>query len=401
MPSYHYQAARDTSGHIEKGLIDAENERSARNLLRARGLLPLHLERAGRQRERGPRLGRISQAQLGWLTRQLAGLLVAGLPLESALTATLEQADTTYVKQVLGALRADIRAGQRLCDAMASQSRDFPDVYRALIETGEQSGDLGRVMEKLADYTEAQSRLRNKIVTAMVYPAIVSFVAVLIVLFLLGYVVPQVVGAFSHTGQTLPLATRFLLAISQFVRQWGWLTLFSVVGVVILARLSLRSPSVRLRWHARMLKLPIAGRYILGVNTERFAATLAILGTSGVPLLAALEASSRTVGNACLQRSIHEAAAHVREGSSLAAALRSRKIFPPLLVHLVESGERTGALPAMLQRAAATLANELEQRALRLTALLEPLLTLLMGGVVMFIVLAIMLPILQINQMIQ
>lgn len=403
MPTYQYEAA-NAAGRSERGLIDADSERSARQALRARGLLPLSVRAAGGGRGKpgqvlkGPR---ISDSDLGWLTRQLASLLAARLPLEAALSATLEQAERQHVAHTLASVRADIRAGHRLGEALAARPRDFPPIYRALIDAGEQSGDLSQVMEKLADYIESRGALRNKILTAFIYPIIVTVVSIAIVIFLLSYVVPQVVGAFSQAHQTLPLLTRLMLAISGFVRDWGVIAAVGLAALFALWRWRLRHPAARLSWHARVLRLPLVGRYVLGVNTARYAATLGILTSSGVPLLGALEAAGRTLNNDKLRLAVDEATRNVREGSPLAAALQAQKVFPPLLIHLIGSGERTGELPSMLERAARTLSSELERRALTMTALLEPLMILIMGGIVLLIVLAVMMPIIEINQMIR
>lgn len=402
MPSYQYEAA-DAAGKIEKGTLDADTERSARQLLRSRGLLPLSL-RPLRGRHGSSLLSRgkrIRDTELGWLTRQLAGLLEAGLTLEQALTASLEQAERRQVAHVLTAVRADVRAGHRLCDALAAHPKDFPPIYCALVEAGEHSGELPQVMERLAGHIESRGALRSKILTAFIYPAIVSLVAIAVVVFLLSYVVPQVIAAFSHTQQTLPLLTRVMLVTSEFIRSWGGVTALVFAVAFAAWRWSLRIPAARLAWHARVLKLPVLGRYILGLNTARYAATLSILVGSGVSLLTALEAARRTLGNDKLKLAAEEAARTVREGGSLANALQSQQVFPPLLIHMIGSGERTGELPAMLERASATLSAELERRALALTAALEPAMTLLMGGIVLVIVLAVMMPIIEINQLIQ
>lgn len=403
MPTYQYEAANAT-GQIERGLIDADTERNARQTLRARGLLPLSLRTASGGRAKAGQIlkgPRISDADLGWLTRQLASLLAARLPLEAALSATLEQAERQHVANTLASVRADVRAGHRLGEALAARPRDFPPIYRALIDAGEQSGDLSQVMEKLADYIESRGALRNKILTAFIYPVIVSIVSIGIVIFLLSYVVPQVVGAFSQTQQALPLLTRLMLSASGFVQDWGAITALSLTALFGLWRWHLRHPAARLAWHTRVLRLPLLGRYVLGVNTARYAATLAILTSSSVPLLAALEAASRTLSNDKLKQAVDDATRNVREGSPLAPALAAQKVFPPLLIHLIGSGERTGELPDMLDRAARTLSTELERRAMTMTALLEPLMILVMGGIVLLIVLAVMMPIIEINQMIR
>ncbi|TFL09982.1 type II secretion system protein GspF [Pusillimonas caeni] len=401
MPSYQYEAV-DATGRSDRGMIDADSERSARQALRARGLLPLSVRETRKRAGQGWSAGaRISDADLGWLTRQLASLLAARLPLEAALRATLEQAERRHVAQTLAAVRDDVRAGHRLGEALAAHPRDFPEIYRALVDAGEQSGDLAQVLERLADYIESRGALRNKVLTAFIYPIIVTVVSIGIVIFLLSYVVPQVVGAFTQAHQTLPLLTRMMLAASDFARNWGLLTAAGLAALFGLWRLSLRNPAARLAWHARVLRLPVFGRYAMGVDVARFAATLAILTGSNVPLLTALDASRRTLKNRKLQAAVDEATHRVREGSPLAQALQAQKVFPPLLIHLVGSGERTGELPAMLDRAAGVLSLELERRAMTMTAVLEPMMILIMGGIVLVIVLAVMMPIIEINQLVQ
>lgn len=401
MPSYQYEAV-DAAGRSDRGMIDADSERSARHALRARGLLPLTVHETRKRAGRGGLIGaRISDADLGWLTRQLASLLAARLPLEAALRATLEQAERRHVARTLAAVRDDVRAGHRLAEALAAHPRDFPEIYQALVDAGEQSGDLAQVLERLADYIESRGALRNKVLTAFIYPVIVTVVSIGIVIFLLSYVVPQVVGAFSQAHQTLPLLTRMMLSASDFARQWGLLVAGGLAVLFVLWRLRLRNPSARLAWHARTLKLPVLGRYAMGVDVARFSATLAILTGSNVPLLTALNAARRTLKNCKLQAAVDEATTRVREGSTLAQALQAQRIFPPLLIHLVDSGERTGDLPAMLDRAANVLSIELERRAMTMTAILEPLMILIMGGIVLVIVLAVMMPIMEINQLVK
>ncbi|VFR52787.1 General secretion pathway protein F [plant metagenome] len=402
MPSFHYEAV-DAAGKRERGLVDADSERGARGVLRGRGLVPLSVKEAGRARAGvqgrfGPKL---SDADLGWLTRQLSGLLAAGLSLDAALSATLDQSEKRHVAHALAAVRADVRAGHRLQDALGARPRDFPEIYRALVAAGEESGDLARVMEKLADYIEERNALRGKVMTAFIYPAIVAVVSVCIVFFLLGYVVPQVVGAFAHTKQQLPLLTRMMMGASSLVRDWGVIAAVALALAVTLWRLRLRAPAARLAWHAKLLKLPVFGRFELGVNAARFASTLAILGGSGVSLLRALDAARDTLTNVRLRAAVTDATSRVREGAALAASLQTQQVFPPLLVHLIASGERTGDMPPMLERAAGTLSRDLERRAMAMTAMLEPLMILIMGGVVLVIVLAVMMPIIEMNQMIK
>ncbi len=372
--------------------------------MRSRGLTALQVQV---ERNTPPANGgglfsaKLSDNDLAWATRQLASLLGASLPLEAALSATVEQAERKHIAQTLSAVRADVRSGMRLAEALAARPRDFPEIYRALIAAGEESGDLAQVMERLADYIEERNNLRGKILTAFIYPGVVGLVSIAIVIFLLSYVVPQVVSAFSQARQDLPALTVAMLTASDFIRAWGWLCFGVLAGGYWSWRMYLRKPAARLNWHARVLRLPLIGRFVLGLNTARFASTLAILGGAGVPLLRALEAARQTLSNDRLSQSVSEATAKVREGVNLAAALRVEKVFPPVLIHLIASGEKTGCLPPMLERAAQTLSRDIERRAMGMTALLEPLMIVVMGGVVLVIVMAVLLPIIEINQLVQ
>ncbi|SAI46317.1 general secretion pathway protein F [Bordetella ansorpii] len=401
MPNFRYSAA-DGTGKMLRGQLQADSPRAARAQLRGRGLTPLDIveiaQAAASAALLGPKLG---AADLSWATRELASLLGARLPLESALTATIEQAEKKYVAEVFTAVCEDVRGGMRLADALARRPRDFPEIYRALISAGEDSGDLARVMERLADYMENRDALRSKVLTAFIYPAIVGCVSVCIVIFMLSYVVPQVVSAFSQARQTLPAITQIMLAVSEYVRSWGGLTALVLGSALALWRLHLRKPAARLAWHSRVLRLPVLGRFALGVNTARFASTLAILMDAGVPLLRSLEAARQTMGNDRLRQCVLDVTARVKEGHPLAGSLRAQKVFPANLIHLTASGEKTGSLPPMLERSAQNLSRDLERRAMRMTAMLEPLMILTMGGVVLTIVLAVMMPIMSMNQLVQ
>lgn len=399
MALFDYQAA-NAQGRIEKGQLDADSPRGARQLLRGRGLTPVQVS-AARSAGTGWGARRLSASELAWATRQLASLLAASMPLEAALSAVIEQAEPPHVAQALTAVRADVRAGQRLTVALAARPRDFPPIYRALVGAGEDSGDLARVMERLADYIEERNALQAKVLTAFIYPAAISLVSVAIVIFLLSYVVPQVVTAFVQARQTLPMLTQVMLAASAFVRSWGMWVGLGIAALVVAWRLALRRPELRLRWDAMLLRLPMVGRFVLGVNSARFASTLAILLDAGVPLLRALEAARQTLSNALLARCADDVSARVREGAALGSALKVQKVYPPILVHLVASGEKTGALAPLLDRAAQTISREIERRAMALTALLEPTMILVMGGVVLTIVLAVLMPIMEMNQLVQ
>ncbi|WP_422099189.1 type II secretion system inner membrane protein GspF [Variovorax sp.] len=400
MPRFQFEAANQ-AGQVQSGAMEAESVRAVRLQLRDRGLTALEVretQSGGGQSWFSPKLG---AADLCWVTRELASLLSARLPLESALMATIEQAEHKVVAESLTVVCNHVRGGMRLADALGERPRDFPAIYRALVSAGEDSGDLARVMERLADYLESRDNLQSKMLTAFIYPAVVAFVSVCIVIFLLGYVVPQVVSAFSQARQELPMLTQVMLGASAFVREWGVLTGLVVGGAVGCFRWRLRDDAFRRRWHDLLLRTPMLGKYVLGVDTARFASTLAILMDAGVPLLRSLDAARQTMGNDRLKACAADTTARVREGAPLAAALKVQKVFPSNLIHLVASGEKTGALAPMLDRAAANLSRDLERRATRLTALLEPLMILGMGGVVMLIVLAVLLPIMEINQMVQ
>ena len=401
MPSFRFEAA-DSAGRIEKGLLEADSAAAARAALRARGLVPLEVgtlaPAAGARRL--PRR-RFSEGELALATRQLASLLDAGLPVAQALGATVEQAEQRAVREVFAAVRSDVFAGHRLAEALSQFPREFPEVYRASVAAGEDSGELGGVMERLAGHLEERLALRGKILGAFLYPAIVTLVALAIVVFLMTYVVPQVVEVFQHSRQALPWPTRLLLGLSYLLRAGGvWLALGLVAGIFFF-RAWLKRPGRRIVWDRWLLGLPLLGRIVRGVNTARFASTLALLTSAGVPLLRALEAARATLANAVLANAVGEVIEAVREGQALAPALGRAKVFPPVLVHLAASGEATGNLAPLLERAATNLSREAERRALALSTLLEPLLILAMGAVVLGIVLAVLLPIIEINQLVR
>ncbi|CAJ0715090.1 Type II secretion system protein F [Ralstonia mannitolilytica] len=402
MPAFRYEAA-DATGKTDKGVIEADSARQARTLLRARGLTPLLVDALGAQAAKrgGSSFGkRLSAQENALVTRQLASLLIAGLPLDEALAALADQAERAYVHELLAAIRAEVVGGSSLSVALAQHPKDFPDIYRALVSAGEHSGNLGLVLSRLADYIESRNALTSKIKLAFTYPAIVTVVAFAIVIFLLSYVVPQVVSVFANTKQKLPTLTIIMLWLSDFVRNWGWLTAIVLAAVGVLVRNLLQQPALRLSWHRWLLTAPLFGKLVRGYNTARFASTLAILTSAGVPILRGLQAAGETLNNVALKTNVEDASTRVREGTSLARALAAQNQFPPVLVHLIRSGEATGNLPAMLERAAHGEAQELERRTLFLTGLLEPALILTMGVVVLLIVLAVLMPIIEINQLV-
>jgi general secretion pathway protein F len=405
MSGFEYSALEAT-GRETRGVIEADTERHARSLLRDRGLAPLAVEgirSAVAQPGRRTLFSRpgLSRSGLALVTRQFATLARAGLTIEECLNVLIEQTESAGARTLFAAVRARVLEGQSLSNGLAAFPGSFPPIYRALIEAGEQSGRLGDVLERLADYTENRENLRDKVMLAFIYPAIVTVVAFGVVGLLLVYVVPQVTRVFSNLGQTLPLVTRILIAMSDFVRASGAFWLAGLVVAFIAARLLLRDEARRRSWHGWLLRLPLAGRLIRGVNAARFADTLGLLTASGVPLLTSLQSAAAVVTNLPMRAAVEEAVRRVREGESLAPALGAAKLFPPLVIHLIASGEATGRLDTMLARAAEAQARELENWTRGLTALLEPILILAMGGVVLFVVVAILLPIFEMNQLVR
>ena len=406
MPAFRYEAV-DSLGGTRKGVVNADSARAARSDLRTQGLVPIavdaiasQLDDSGQARRRG--LGdKLSTVELSLFTRQLASLLEASLPLEQAFTALLEQAERSYVRDLIASIRSEIMAGASLSDALAQHPRDFADIYRALVASGEQIGQLSRVLSRLADYIERRNSLVQKVRLAFTYPAIVTVVAFAIVIFLLTYVVPQIVSVFANTKQKLPLLTVIMLAISDFVRNYGLIVAAVVVALFWAWRRALKNPDVKLRWHRWLLTAPMYGKFERSLNTARFASTLAITTGSGVPILRALQTSRDTLSNMAMREQVEEAAASVREGVGLARALSAHKHFPPMLIHMIRAGEVTGELPAMLDRAANAQEQDLERRALTIAGLLEPALILAMGVVVLLIVLAVLMPIIEINQLVR
>lgn len=409
MPAYTFEAL-DAQGATQKGLIDADTARSARSMLRARALVPLLVEPAtgGGTNVQGSGLnitlwgGRVfSATTLAVWTRQMAGLVAAGLPLERALSALTEEAEDDKQRNLMASLRSEVNAGSPFAQALGQHPREFSSIYTSVIAAGEQSGQLGTVLERLADDLEAREALKNKLVAASLYPAIVTLVAIVIVVFLVSYVVPQVASVFAGSKRALPLLTVMMLGLSEFVRTYGWLMLTALVlgsGALVMAR---RNEPLRLRMDAAWLRLPLVGRLARGFNAARFAATLAMLAAAGVPILRALQTAAETLNNQAMRADALDALVLVREGAPLASALASKKRFPPLVSMFARLGEQTGQLPAMLDRAAEQLGAEVQRRAMHMATILEPLLIVGMGLVVMLIVLAVLMPIIQLNQLVR
>ena len=400
MPAYKFEAL-DGTGKATTGLLEADNARAARAQLRAQSLVPLAVSQVAGEagKATGLRFSRrvFNSTGLAVWTRQLAGLVGSGLPLERALTALSDEADDPRQRELVAHLRSEVNAGSPFARALASAPREFDDVYRGVVAAGEQSGALGTVLERLADDLEERQALKNKLIGATLYPAIVSLIAVVIVIFLVTYVVPQVASVFTSSKRALPMLTVAMLAISGFLRSYGWLLLVALVGGVATLTFMLRNEAFRERFDAGWLGLPLVGRLARGYNAARFSGTLAMLAGAGVPILKALQAAAETLSNRAMRADALEALVQVREGAPLASALAGKKRFPGLLAMFCRLGEQTGQLPRMLDRAAKQLAAEVQRRAMQLATILEPLLIVAMGGIVMLIVLAVLMPIIQLN----
>ncbi|MED5622169.1 type II secretion system inner membrane protein GspF [Ideonella sp. BN130291] len=401
MPAFKFEALT-AGGKARSGLLEADNAKAARAQLRSQALVPLQVTQvaAGTASEGGlSRFGRrvFSTTTLTVWTRQLAGLVGSGLPLERALTALADESEEPRQRELIAHLKSEVNAGSPFARALASAPREFDDVYRAVVAAGEQSGALGGVLERLADDLEERQALRAKLIGATLYPAIVSIIAVVIVIFLVTYVVPQVASVFSSSKRALPGLTVAMLAISAFIRDYGWLMLGLIVIGVVSLLYSLRNEAFRERFDAGFLKLPLLGRLARGYNAARFAGTLAMLAGAGVPILKALQAAAETLSNRSMRVDAMDALVQVREGAPLASALAGKKRFPGLLAMFARLGEQTGQLPLMLERAARQLGAEVQRRSLAVATILEPLLIVAMGLVVMLIVLAVLLPIIQLN----
>ena len=401
MEAFRYEAL-DATGHAVSGEVQADSPRQARAQLRALGLHPSQVGQVlARERARQPWARSISAADLSLVTRQLATLLASGLTMEQSLTALIEEVTVPLTREVLGGVKSEVMAGLSLAGALGMYEKNFPEFYRALVRGGEESGALPTMLQHLADYLDARQALKQKTGLALLYPLLVTGVALSIVTGLLIYVVPQIVQVFQQSRQTLPLLTRALIGLSDFLRVvWPYL-LVGGIGLAAGARVALRRDGPRRRWHALQLRLPWIGAVIRGVNTTRFSSTLAILVGGGVPLLAALNSGARAMTNMVMQEAVAGAVLRVREGEGLARALGATRMFPPLMIHLVASGEVSGKLEQMLERAAHLETQALERRLTVLLTLLEPVMILVMGGAVLMIVLAILLPIIEINQLVR
>ena len=404
MGAFEY-VALDQAGKQAKGLLEGDTPKHVRQILRDRKLIPVSVtevaqKEARRQRSFSLRRG-MSSGELALITRQLASLSQSGLPLEEALLAVAQQNDQPRTKSILLGVRAKVMEGHSLADGFSEFPQAFPELYRATVAAGEQSGHLDVVLERLADYTEARQELRQRVTNAMVYPIALVVMAVGIIAFMLATVVPKIVNVFENTAAELPALTTGMIATSDFLRD-HWLLLligFGAVGWLVWWILQKEGP--KRRYHALLLRLPIIGRLTRGVNTARFTRTLSILSGSGVPILEALKISAEVINNVPMREAVTEASLRVREGASIAKSLAASKLFPPMTIHLISSGEAGGRLDEMLARSAAGQEREVDGLIAALLGILQPLLIVIMGAIVLTIVLAILLPIFEINSLIR
>ena len=403
MGAFEY-VAMDQDGKQSKGLLEGDTAKHVRQQLRERDLLPVSVtevaqREARRQRSFSLRRG-ISPNELALITRQLASLSQSGMPLEESLLAVSQQNDTPRTKSILLGVRAKVMEGYTLADGLSDFPQAFPELYRATVAAGEQSGHLDVVLERLAEYTEARQELRQNVTNAMVYPAALIIMSVAIIAFMLATVVPRIVGVFENTRAELPGLTSGLIATSDFLRDsWGLLLIGAgIVGYGIWWLLQQEGP--KRSWHRFLLRMPIAGRLTRGINTARFTRTLSILAGSGVPILESLKISAEVIENVPMREAVTEATIKVREGASISKSLAQSRLFPPMTIHLVSSGEAGGKLEEMLARAAAGQEREVDGLIATLLGILQPLLIVVMGGIVLMIVLAILLPIFEINNLI-
>jgi len=403
MAAFEYTAL-DPTGRERRGVLEGDTARQVRQLLREQNLLPVtvtEVSQTERGRKRGISFRRgVSAADLALMTRQLATLVHSGLPLEEALLAVSEQSEKPRIRTIVMGVRAKVMEGHSLAEGLADFPAVFPELYRATVAAGEQSGHLDTVLERLADYTESREQLRSRTINALLYPVLLFSVCILIVFLLLTFVVPKIVKQFESSKQELPVLTQALIGLSDFLRDWGLALLVLIVLGVVLFMRWLRDPGARRRFHAFLLRLPLFGKVVRGTNSARFARTFATLTSSAVPVLDALRIAGEVVTNLPMRDAVELAATRVREGAPIGKSLGASKIFPPMMIHLIASGETSGELETMLERAATNQEREMDAILGAVVGLLGPLMILLMGGLVLLIVLAMLLPIFQLNELI-
>ncbi|GAB2902340.1 type II secretion system inner membrane protein GspF [Microbulbifer echini] len=403
MAAFEYTALA-ASGRKSKGTLEADSARSARQQLRAKGMVPLDIAPAAEQSEKsasGFMSGSpgLSIKNLALLTRQIATLLRAGIPLEETLGAIANQTRNQKIRRVVLAVRGKILEGHSFAQALGCFPKAFPKLYRATVEAGEHSGHLDAVLERLGDYTEGQQQFRQKVQLALIYPLVLVFICVLVVTGLMVYVVPDVIEVFTGTGQILPLPTRVLVSLSDFIAVWGWLVPPALGAAIAGIAILLRRPAIKYKFHHRLLELPVIGWMVRGAQSARYVGTLAILTGSSVPLVQAMGIARGVMTNEFLKDRLETAQKTVREGGSLHRAMEDIGYFPPMMIYMIASGESSGTLDEMLQRAAESQEQDLQGAVTAFVSLFEPLMLLVMAAIVLFIVMAIMMPIMSMNEL--
>lgn len=404
MPAFAYKAL-DGNGKSKTGVLEADNAKQLRQQLREKSLIPLEVEQVAQQQNVEKNIKSffspsISVTELALLTRQLSTLIEASLPIEEALLAVAEQSEKPRTKNMMMAVRSKVVEGHSFAKALAEFPNAFDNLFRAMVAAGEKSGHLDAVLNRLADYAERRHQTKSQITQALVYPIMMMVVAMGVVVLLLTFVVPKIIGQFDTMGQSLPTITQILIIVSDALRDYGLAAAFLIIILAFIINRLLKTPKLELKWHKAILNLPFIGKISRGTNTARFAQTLSILTASSVPLLESMVIGGRVLENKHLQNLVSEASERVKEGSSLRAALEVTKVFPPMMMHMIASGERSGELQQMLARAADNQERQFEATINMSLKVFEPVLIVTMAAVVLFIVMAILLPILALNNLV-
>ena len=403
MAAFEYKAL-DAKGKSKKGSIEADNARQARQRIKEQGLMPVEMTEAKAKTAKGSTPSTsfkrgISTPDLALITRQISTLVQSGMPLEECLKAVAEQSEKPRIRTMLLAVRSKVTEGYSLADSLADYPHMFDELFRAMVAAGEKSGHLDAVLERLADYAENRQKMRSKLLQAMIYPVVLVVFAVTIVSFLLATVVPKIVEPIIQMGQELPQSTQFLLASSEFIQDWGIQLLLLIIGVIVLIKTALKRPGVRLSWDRKLLSIPLIGKIAKGINTSRFARTLSICTSSAIPILEGMKVAVDVMSNHHVKQQVLQASDSVREGASLRKALDHTKLFPPMMLHMIASGEQSGQLEQMLTRAADNQDQSFESTVNIALGIFTPALIALMAGLVLFIVMATLMPMLEMNNL--
>ncbi|MFI3273716.1 MULTISPECIES: type II secretion system inner membrane protein GspF [unclassified Vibrio] len=403
MAAFEYKAL-DAKGKSKKGSIEADNARQARQRLKEQGLMPVEMTEAKAKTAKGAQPSTsfkrgISTPDLALITRQISTLVQSGMPLEECLKAVAEQSEKPRIRTMLLAVRSKVTEGYSLADSLSDYPHIFDELFRAMVAAGEKSGHLDAVLERLADYAENRQKMRSKLLQAMIYPVVLVVFAVTIVSFLLATVVPKIVEPIIQMGQELPQSTQFLLASSEFIQNWGIQLLLLIIAVIVLVKTALKKPGVRMSWDRKLLSIPLIGKIAKGINTSRFARTLSICTSSAIPILEGMKVAVDVMSNHHVKQQVLQASDSVREGASLRKALDQTKLFPPMMLHMIASGEQSGQLEQMLTRAADNQDQSFESTVNIALGIFTPALIALMAGLVLFIVMATLMPMLEMNNL--